>query len=199
MSFGSRIFCEVCEVSSGGVIPEPAASRRKVTLSYRRSHKHQTPPPDPEGGRGSHTRPKTCHFHREEEPKEQPSVKGRRKHPFSTRILDSWVSNSKLHSYDRKGDSDEHMQHVDDRLDYYHVNEALKCNLFTLTLTGSTMICFKSLPNKSIYSWTKLCKNFIARSTYKNSRAPRDNSGQKGKFAGVYRPLYKSVSRCGKL
>lgn len=91
------------------------------------------------------------------------------------------------------------MQHVDDRLDYYHVNEALKCNLFTLTLTELTMICFKSLPNKNIDSWTDLCKNFIAHSTYKNSHTQRDNSGQKGKFTGVYRPLYKIGNRWGKL
>lgn len=31
-----------------------------------------------------------------------------------------------LHDYDKKGDHDEHMQHIDDHLNYYHTNEVAK-------------------------------------------------------------------------
>lgn len=56
----------------------------------------------------------------------------------------------KLKEYDEKGDPDEHIQHVNDHLNYLYANKATKCKLFTLTSTGSAQLWFKVLPNMSI-------------------------------------------------
>lgn len=37
--------------------------------------------------------------------------------------------------YDEKENPDKHVQYVDDRLNYYHTNETVKCKLFALTMT----------------------------------------------------------------
>lgn len=104
-------------------------------------------------GRGSHPPP--------EEQVEKPSVKKWLKYPLSTLILDSEIPKSlekppKLNNYSKKGDSNEHVQHVGNRLNYYHTNKKAQCKLITLNLTESSMIWFKSLPNRSVDWWTNL-------------------------------------------
>lgn len=39
--------------------------------------------------------------------------------------------------YDGKENPNKHVQYVDDRLNYYHTNEVVKCKLFALTMTKS--------------------------------------------------------------
>lgn len=56
----------------------------------------------------------------------------------------------KLCEYDGKGDHDEHVQLVDDRLNYFSTDEASKCKLFTLTLVGLARMWFNGLPDESI-------------------------------------------------
>lgn len=42
--------------------------------------------------------------------------------------------------YNRKGDSDEHVQLINDRLNYSNMDEGSKCKLFALTLVRLAMI-----------------------------------------------------------
>lgn len=65
-----------------------------------------------------------------------------------------------LHSYDGTEDSDVHVEHVDDFLDYYHNHEAIKCKLYALTLIGSVMAWLKSFSHGSINSWPNICEAF---------------------------------------
>lgn len=57
---------------------------------------------------------------------------------MSVCILDNKIPRSlenlpKMKSYDRAGDLDEHVEHVDNMIDYYHVEGAVRCKLFALT------------------------------------------------------------------
>lgn len=54
---------------------------------------------------------------------------------------------------------------VDDLLDYYHIDKAVKCKLFSLTLTKLAMAWYKSLSNGSIDSWSDLCEAFTTHFT----------------------------------
>lgn len=71
----------------------------------------------------------------------------------------------KLNEYNKKGDSNEHVQLVNDRLNYFNIDEAFKCKFFTLTLVGSAMIWFNGLPDRCIESWTYFCKRFTTHFT----------------------------------
>lgn len=59
-----------------------------------------------------------------------------------------------LNDFDVKGGLDKHVQLVNDRLNYFSVDEASKCKLFALTLVGPTMLWLNGLPKMSILSWT---------------------------------------------
>lgn len=84
---------------------------------------------------------------------------------MSARILDSIILKTlenflKVQSYNGVRDPDEHVDHIDDRLDYSHANGLMKCKIFVLTLIVSVMTWFKSLQDGSIYSWSDLCEAF---------------------------------------
>lgn len=82
---------------------------------------------------------------------EKPPVKDQKESPLADCILDNQIQKPlekplKLNSYDGKEDLDEDVQHVDNCLNYYRVDDLAMCNLFELTLTRSTMIWLKDLP-----------------------------------------------------
>lgn len=52
----------------------------------------------------------------------------------------------KLCEYDGKEDPYKHLQLISDRVNYFNVNEASKCKLFSLTLVGLVMLWFNGLP-----------------------------------------------------
>lgn len=52
---------------------------------------------------------------------------------LDSKILRSLENLLKMQSYDRAGDPDEHVEHVENMIDYYHVEGAVKCKLFGLT------------------------------------------------------------------
>lgn len=60
-------------------------------------------------------------------------------HVLDNKILRSMEKPLKLRSYDGNKDSDEHIDHVDDHLDYNHADTNVKCKLFMLTLTKSAL------------------------------------------------------------
>lgn len=84
---------------------------------------------------------------------------------MSARILDSIILKSleifpKIQSYNGVTDPDEHVDHVDNRIDYSYANGVMKCKIFVLTLTVSVMTWFKSLQDGSIYFWFDLREAF---------------------------------------
>lgn len=84
-------------------------------------------------------------------------IEEKKKNPPIVLILDEKTLKSleklvQLQSYSVNLDLDKHVEHMDDRLDYYHANQDVKCKLFALTLTESTKALFKSLPMESIDS-----------------------------------------------
>lgn len=69
---------------------------------------------------------------------------------------------SKLGEYDGNGNLDEHVQLVNDRLNYFSEDHISKCKLFALTLILPIMLWFNDLPYGSITSWTDFCERFSA-------------------------------------
>lgn len=63
----------------------------------------------------------------------------------------------KLREYDGNGDLDEHIQLVNERLNYFNIDEAYKCKLFSLTLVVLTILWFNGLSDGSIKSWINFC------------------------------------------
>lgn len=59
---------------------------------------------------------------------------------------------SKLGDNDGKGDLDKHVQLINEWLNYYSAEKALKCKLFVLTLVGPSKLWFDSLPDGWIKS-----------------------------------------------
>lgn len=59
-------------------------------------------------------------------------------HILENRIYRSLEKPLKLSEYDRIGDPDEHIEHINNRVNYYHVEGPVKCKLFALTLIGAT-------------------------------------------------------------
>lgn len=51
------------------------------------------------------------------------------------RIPKSLVKPIKVQIYNETGDPNEHVEHVEDRLEYYHAKKDEKAKLFALTLT----------------------------------------------------------------
>lgn len=58
-------------------------------------------------------------------------------------------------------ESDEHMQLVDEPLSSFSDDDFSKCNLFTLTLRGTTQLWFNGLPDRCIDSWAEFHKRFL--------------------------------------
>lgn len=72
-------------------------------------------------------------------------LKVQKKHPLCTNILKIKVLKyvekpPKLGEYDGKEDTDEHMQLVNDQVNYFNTDEASKCKLFALALVGPDML-----------------------------------------------------------
>lgn len=63
---------------------------------------------------------------------------------------------------DRIGDLKQHVEHVDNKLDYYHAHMAIECKLFALTLLRVVMMWNKTLLDRSIDSWKDLYDSFVA-------------------------------------
>lgn len=56
----------------------------------------------------------------------------------------------KLCEYDKMGDLDYHIQLVNNRMNYFSVDEASKYKISVLTLVGLDRICFNGIPDRSI-------------------------------------------------
>lgn len=100
---------------------------------YQRSKKHHTPPQSHEGGRSNPIPPT--------DQAENRTLKVLQKHPLCARTLESKIPKSiekmpKLGEHDEKGYPGEYVQIVNDRLNYFYVDEASKCKLFALTLVS---------------------------------------------------------------
>lgn len=63
----------------------------------------------------------------------------------------------KLFDCDRIEDSDEHIEHVDNHLDYYHDEGSVNFKLFKRTLMGVFRKSYKYILNRSINSLSGLC------------------------------------------
>lgn len=53
--------------------------------------------------------------------------------------------------YNGKGDPGEHVQLINDQLNYFHTDKSFECKLFMLTLIGSTKLWFNALSDESIH------------------------------------------------
>lgn len=92
------------------------------------------------------------------------------KHPLFARILEINIPKLiqkplKLGECNGKGDPDEHIQLVNDRLNYYSADEAFKFKLLALTLVGSARLWSNNLPDDCIESWMDFCIQLTAYST----------------------------------
>lgn len=77
-------------------------------------------------------------------------------------IPESMVKPPKLVKYDRKRNPDEHVELLNDRVNYFSINGASKCKYFTLTLIGPSKLWFNGLTNGSITSWMDFCGRYYA-------------------------------------
>lgn len=71
---------------------------------------------------------------------------------MESKILKSMEKSLKLSDYDRKGDPNEHMKLMDDRLSCFSTDDTSKCKLFMPTLVGSILLWFNVLVYRCIYS-----------------------------------------------
>lgn len=136
---------------------------------------------------------------------EKPPASNPRKHPLCTNMLESQIPKSlekphMLNKYDWKWDSNEHVQLVDDCLNYIHAYDSFKCKLFVLTLMGSARLWFKALPNGSIEAWTNIFESFTIyyrpeKETSDNRYLKRDNTWKEGELT-IIRWVVQ-VSACG--
>lgn len=60
------------------------------------------------------------------------------------------VKKPNLSEYDGKGDPDEHMQVVNERVNYFKANSVSQCNLLAMTLIVSARLCIIGLLDGSI-------------------------------------------------
>lgn len=77
---------------------------------------------------------------------------------------------SKLGNYDGLRDSNEHIKHVDTKLNYCNFKGALKCKLFTLSPKEVEITWFKTLPNESINLGRDLCDSFASQFTIQKNQ-----------------------------
>lgn len=66
-------------------------------------------------------------------------------HVLDNKIQKSLEKLQNLQRYNEARDSNEHVEHVNDRLDYYHADRAMKWNLFPLILAELVVAWYKSL------------------------------------------------------
>lgn len=81
---------------------------------------------------------------------------------LESNILKYMEKSPKLSDYDGKGDPDEHVQLVNDRMSYFSIDNAPKCKLFMLTQVDLTLLWFNGLPDRSIDSWAEFRVRFSA-------------------------------------
>lgn len=67
---------------------------------------------------------------------------------------------TKLGGFNGKGDPIKHAQLVNNRLNYFSIDDASKCNLFAETLIGPARLWFNGLPDESITSYMGFCERF---------------------------------------
>ncbi|MCI78842.1 hypothetical protein A2U01_0100113, partial [Trifolium medium] len=60
--------------------------------------------------------------------------------------------------YDGSTDLVDHIENIEDVLEYRNVRGSIKCKLFPTTLRKGVMTWYKSLPPGSVDSWTELCR-----------------------------------------
>lgn len=91
----------------------------------------------------------------------------------SKHLVSLWISKSKIPKfmkktskfgeYDGKGVPDKNLKLVNDRLNYFIIDDVSKCKLFTLTLIRPSRLWFNGLPDRSItsltyfYEWLLTC------------------------------------------
>lgn len=97
------------------------------------------------------------------------------KHPMTVRISESKILKSvekppKLVECEGKGDPDEHTQLVNDRLNYFNIDDASKFKIFAFTLIRPTMLWFNGLLDMGITSWTDFFERFSAYFISQNRR-----------------------------
>jgi len=123
-----------------------------------------SPPFDSCGGDSSHMPPS---FDR---PRNFPPVHRRKSPswcPFKRMIFECDIPRSlekptKLESYDKSKDHDEHITYLDTILDYHEVRGEVKCKLFVIMLKNEAMTWFKGLGDDSIDSWETLFEESIS-------------------------------------
>lgn len=72
---------------------------------------------------------------------------------------------TKLREYEGKGDPDEHVQLVNDWMNYFSTDKASKCKLFALTLVGPSKMWRNGLSDGSIESWVDFYEWFFVHFT----------------------------------
>ncbi|CAI8590956.1 unnamed protein product [Vicia faba] len=102
-------------------------------------------------------------------PSRQDLVKPRATNLLNNEIPRSLEKPQKIQSYDETGDLDEHIEHMDNQLDYYHAHRAIKCKLFALTLPRSAMFWLKTLSDGSMDSCQDLCEALTTNFTPKEA------------------------------
>lgn len=139
---------------------------------------NQTPPHDSRGRWGNHSpsgsfcpyRPLLHHSSREDMRNNKVKVPDWRRSMLSGKILNSRIPKSldkppKLDIYNCKGDPNEHVEHIDTILNYYHSRGVVDCKLFVLALKGYIMKRFKTLCDDCISSYKELSDFFIVQLT----------------------------------
>lgn len=104
----------------------------------------------------------------------------------------SFENPPKLESYYGKEDPDEHVEHVINKLDYYHAHGVAKCKFFSLTLKEGVMIWFITLLKESIDSWKEVCDSLPTQFLPPKSDNPPPWSYSTGSCKRQKRP-YKST------
>lgn len=140
------------------------------SLDHYHCQRHHTPSPDQKDGNDSKTLIVICRPCRRVMYEDDALVRERKRNPMFTSILERGIPRPlekprKIQSYDGIRDLDEHLEYVDNQLDYYHTDIVSKCKLFSLTLIGLTMAWYKILLDESIDSLRDLCKAFTAHFT----------------------------------
>lgn len=111
----------------------------------RWEYRKHTPSPDPERRNDSHTPLEARMSLRKEGKKEGTFDPPKKNNPFSAIILDikimwSLEKFTKLQDYNGTRDTEEYIEHIDGRLDYYHAGRDIKCIVFAQTLIESSLL-----------------------------------------------------------
>lgn len=121
---------------------EPRKGREEPQKLYHRwEQRHHMLSLDHDRRNNSHTHPEGRGSSKKEVNEESTSAPLKKKNPLSARILDGGIPCSlgktpKRQDYIGDNYPKDHVEHMDGRLDYYHVYGDIKCKLSALTLTG---------------------------------------------------------------